>query len=334
MFKNKTIFITGGTGSFGSAFAKFILSNHSEVKKIIIYSRDEYKQFLMSNDEIIKKNIEKIRFFLGDVRDYKRLKMALKNVDIVVHAAALKQVVAAEYNPFEFIKTNIIGAENIITASLDNNVEKVIALSTDKACSPINLYGATKLCSDKLFIAANSYSGNSQTKFSVVRYGNVSASRGSVIPFFYKLIKEGKKELPITHIEMTRFWLTLEQSIEMVCDCIQKTIGGELFVKKIPSIKVVDLAKIMAPNLPHKIVGIRPGEKIHETMISAEDSVNTIETDKYYIILPVVRFNNFDYHKHHQGKEVKEFVYSSQNNELIDSRVVKDFLKKEGFLDL
>ena len=285
MLNNKTILITGGTGSFGKKFSEIILKNYPEIKKLIIFSRDEFKQFEMANLPQFK-NQNKLRFFIGDVRDKERLFRAFNGVDFVIHAAALKQVPACEYNPFEAIKTNIIGAQNVIDCAIDRGVEKVVALSTDKACSPINLYGATKLCSDKLFIASNVYSGELETKISVVRYGNVAGSRGSVIPFFKKLIADDVKEIPITDFRMTRFWLKLEEAVEMVIEAIETMNGGELFVRKIPSMKITDLAQAMAPHLKLKEVGIRPGEKIHEVMISTEDSRSTIELEKYYIIKP------------------------------------------------
>ena len=285
MLNNKSILITGGTGSFGKKFSEIILKNYPEIKKLIIFSRDEFKQFEMANLPQFK-NQNKLRFFIGDVRDKDRLHRAFDGVDIVIHAAALKQVPACEYNPFEAIKTNIIGAQNVIDCAIDRDVKKVVALSTDKACSPINLYGATKLCSDKLFIASNVYCGEHETKISVVRYGNVAGSRGSVIPFFKKIIADGVKEIPITDLRMTRFWLKLEEAVEMVIEAINTMNGGELFVRKIPSMKITDLALAMAPNLKLKEVGIRPGEKIHEMMISSEDSRSTIELDKYYIIKP------------------------------------------------
>jgi UDP-N-acetylglucosamine 4,6-dehydratase len=285
MLNNKSILITGGTGSFGKKFSEIILKNYPEIKKLIIFSRDEFKQFEMTNLPQFK-NQNKLRFFIGDVRDKDRLHRAFEGVDIVIHAAALKQVPACEYNPFEAIKTNIIGAQNVIDCAIDRDVKKVVALSTDKACSPINLYGATKLCSDKLFIASNVYCGEHETKISVVRYGNVAGSRGSVIPFFKKLIADGVKEIPITDLRMTRFWLKLEEAVEMVIEAIDTMNGGELFVRKIPSMKITDLALAMAPNLKLKEIGIRPGEKIHETMISSEDSRSTIELEKYYIIKP------------------------------------------------
>lgn len=313
MLNEKSILVTGGTGSFGKKFIEIILKEYPKVNRIVIYSRDEFKQFEMSNLPQFKDN-PKLRFFIGDVRDKERLYRAFEGIDIVIHAAALKQVPSCEYNPFEAVKTNILGAQNIIDAAIDRNVTKVIALSTDKACSPINLYGATKLCSDKLFISGNAYVGHHDTKLSVVRYGNVVGSRGSVIPFFKNLIASGAEELPITDFEMTRFWLTLEQAVEVVITALETMIGGELFVKKIPSMKIVDLAKAMAPDLPLKKVGIRPGEKIHEMMISREDARNTLEFDKYYIIQP-----DFDWwnksKKHSNGKAVeKNFEYHSGNN--------------------
>ncbi len=322
---NKVILITGGTGSFGNAFINKILTEYPKVKKLIIYSRDEYKQFIMQQDPIIIANKDKIRFFIGDIRDVERMKMACKGVDIIVHAAAMKQIVAAEYNPFECIKTNVLGAQNIVLAAIANNVRKVVALSTDKACAPVNLYGATKLCSDRLFLSGSAYVGDGQTTFSVVRYGNVAASRGSVIPFFDKLIKSGAKKIPITHEDMTRFWLTLADSVDMVLDCIEQSIGGELFIKKIPSIKITQLAKIMAPELEQEIVGIRPGEKIHETLMTTEESRNAIENDKYYIVLPNVATINSE---HYGNKKAKVFEYSSGENEMLDDMVVLDFLKQ------
>ena len=284
MFSNQTIFISGGTGSFGNHFIKKLIKNYKP-KKIIIYSRDEYKQFLMQ-EQFPASKYPFFRFFLGDVRDLERLKMAMNDVDYVVHAAALKQVPAAEYNPMEFVKTNINGAENIIHAAIHQKVKKIIALSTDKAANPINLYGATKLASDKIFIAANNITGSQKTIFSVVRYGNVAGSRGSVVPYFQKLINDKKKYLPITHEDMTRFWITLEQAVDFVFMSFRNMIGGEIFVPKIPSVKIVDLAKAMAPNLKTKIVGIRPGEKIHELMCPNEYHHLTIEFKKYFKIIP------------------------------------------------
>lgn len=315
MLNNKTILITGGTGSFGKMFAKTILRDYPGVKKIIIYSRDEYKQFVMQNMPEFKPYDEQMRYFIGDVRDKERLLRAFEGVDIVIHAAALKQVPACEYNPFEAIKTNVMGAQNVIDAAIDRGVKRVVALSTDKACAPINLYGATKLCSDKLFVAGNAYCGSKETRFSVVRYGNVAGSRGSVIPFFKRLVTEGAKELPITDMSMTRFWLKLEQAVEMVLEAIENMQGGELYVKKIPSMKMPDLATAIAPNLKIKEVGIRPGEKIHEQMITKEDARNTLEFDEYYIILPEVDFEHI-VHKYPKGKSVApDFEYHSGNND-------------------
>lgn len=312
MLTGKSILITGGTGSFGKKFTETLLKNYPEIERIVIFSRDEYKQFVMSNMPEFKDN-KKLRYFIGDVRDKDRLLRAFDGIDIIVHAAALKQVPACEYNPFEAVKTNVMGAQNIIDAAIDKNVKRVVALSTDKACSPINLYGATKLCSDKLFIAGNVYAGHKDTKFSVVRYGNVAGSRGSVIPFFKNLIDNGTNELPITDIRMTRFWLKLEQAVEMVITALETMEGGELYVKKIPSMKMTELAKAMAPDIPIKEVGIRPGEKIHEMMISSEDSRNTVEFDKYYIILPDL--DGIDSLENHKGKRVPDgFEYHSGNN--------------------
>lgn len=315
MLNNKTILITGGTGSFGKEFIKTVLKRYPDVKKIIVFSRDEYKQFVMQNMPEFKPYEEQIRFFIGDVRDKERLLRAFDGVDVVIHAAALKQVPACEYNPFEAVKTNVMGAQNVIDAAIDKKVKRVVALSTDKACAPINLYGATKLCSDKLFVAGNAYCGSKDTRFSVVRYGNVAGSRGSVIPFFKKLISEGATELPITEMTMTRFWLKLESAVEMVIDALENMQGGELYVKKIPSMLMPDLAKAMAPDLKIKEVGIRPGEKIHEQMITKEDARNTIEFDEYYIILPEVDFENIT-HKYPKAKPVApDFEYHSGKND-------------------
>ena len=314
MLNGKTILITGGTGSFGKKFTKIVLDKYPDIQKIIIFSRDEYKQFVMQNMPEFQLHKDKLRFFLGDVRDKERLMRAFENVDIVIHAAALKQVPACEYNPFEAVKTNVIGAQNIINAAIDCGVKKVVALSTDKACAPINLYGATKLCSDKLFIAGNSYTGFKDTKFAVVRYGNVAGSRGSVIPFFQKLVAEGAKELPVTDIRMTRFWLKLEQAVEMVLEALESMKGGELYVKKIPSMKITDLAKAIAPNLPIKEVGIRPGEKIHEQMITKEDARNTIELEDYYIILPQIFPEKIQIMYPNAKFVENDFEYHSGNN--------------------
>lgn len=316
MFNDKTILITGGTGSFGKKFIATVLAEY-QPKKLIVYSRDELKQFEMQ--QVF--NQPCMRYFIGDVRDGQRLDMAMRGVDYVVHAAALKQVPAAEYNPMECIKTNVGGAENVIQAALNNGVQKVIALSTDKAANPVNLYGATKLCSDKLFVAANNMAGNNPTIFSVVRYGNVVGSRGSVVPFFDKLIKSGAKSLPITHAEMTRFWITLQQGVDFVLDNFKRMKGGELFVPKIPSVRIADLAKSMAPDLPHDIVGIRPGEKLHEIMCPADDSYHTIEFKDYYVITPSITFSsrNNDFAVNALGEHgvpvAQGFEYNSLNNQ-------------------
>ena len=313
MFNGKNILITGGTGSFGKKYTEIILREYNP-NKIIIYSRDEFKQYEMSQ----KFNDQKMRYFIGDVRDKERLIRAMEDVNIVIHAAALKHVPVAEYNPMECIKTNIEGASNVIDAALEVEAEKVIALSTDKAAAPINLYGATKLASDKLFVAANNMVGKRKTRFSVVRYGNVIGSRGSVVPFFMKLIKEGAKELPITHKDMTRFLITLEEGVRFVLKNFKRMQGGEIFVPKLPSMKIVDLAKCLAPNLPHKIIGIRPGEKLHEVMITRDDRV--VEFKDHFVIKPTINFGfEADYTKNNLGEVGKEkeigFEYSSGSNE-------------------
>lgn len=286
MFNDKVILITGGTGSFGKQYVRTILERY-QPRKLIIYSRDELKQFEMQQEY----PQTCMRFFLGDVRDADRLIQAVNGVDFLIHAAALKQVPAAEYNPMECIKTNIHGAQNVIQAALANNVEKVIALSTDKAANPINLYGATKLVSDKLFVAANNVAGGHKTRFAVVRYGNVVGSRGSVVPFFRKQIESGCGFLPITDAAMTRFWITVQQGVDFVLKNFARMHGGEIFVPKIPSVRVVDLARAMAPNLPHRLVGIRPGEKLHEIMCPADDSHLTLEFADHYVIKPTIQFS-------------------------------------------
>ena len=283
MLANKSILITGGTGSFGQAFIRRVLAEHPEVGRIVIFSRDELKQFEMQQT-LSPEKYPNLRYFLGDVRDADRLRRALEGIDIVVHAAALKQVPAAEYNPFECIKTNVLGAQNLIEACLDTKVHRVVALSTDKAAAPINLYGATKLCSDKLFTAMNNVSGKRDLRASVVRYGNVMGSRGSVIPFF--LARRGEGELPITDPEMTRFNITLAQGVDMVLWALENAKGGELFVPKIPSYRILDIAEAIAPGCDKPVVGIRPGEKIHEEMITESDSLNTVDLGKYYAVLP------------------------------------------------
>ncbi len=285
MFNGATILITGGTGSFGKKFIEILLRKYRP-KKVIVYSRDELKQFEIQ--QVFHE--ECMRYFIGDVRDEARLCQAMYKADYVVHAAALKQVPAAEYNPMECIKTNVHGAQNVINAAIECSVKKVIALSTDKAANPINLYGATKLCSDKLFTAANSMVGDRRTRFSVVRYGNVVGSRGSVVPFFKKLVVDGAKELPITDARMTRFWLRLEDGVEFVLKNFQRMQGGEIFIPKIPSMRIMDLAKAIAPKLPTKIVGIRPGEKLHEVMCPADLYYETLEFDDHFVIMPSTRF--------------------------------------------
>ncbi|MEY8716392.1 UDP-N-acetylglucosamine 4,6-dehydratase (inverting) [Francisella philomiragia] len=326
MFNNKSILITGGTGSFGKKYTEILLSEYKP-KKIIIFSRDELKQFEMSQEF----NDPCMRYFIGDVRDGERLKEAMHGVDYVIHAAAQKQVPAAEYNPMECIKTNVHGAENVIKAALSNNVEKVIALSTDKAANPINLYGATKLASDKLFVAANNMVGSRKTRFAVVRYGNVLGSRGSVIPFFQKLIDEGATELPITHEKMTRFLITLEEGVRFVLKNFERMQGGEIFVPKIPSMYMTELAKAMAPDLPHKIVGIRPGEKLHEIMCPSDDSHLTLEFDDHYVLCPTIQFaHKADFMKNHLGEVGSPvelgFEYNSGNN--------TEWLTHESFLEM
>ncbi len=298
MFNNKTILITGGTGSFGKQYVKTIFARYKP-KKVIIYSRDELKQYEMAQTY----NAPQMRYFIGDVRDQARLKQAMDGVDFVIHAAALKHVPVAEYNPMECIKTNIYGAENVIQAALASGVEKVIALSTDKAANPINLYGATKLASDKLFVAANNMVGERRTRFSVVRYGNVVGSRGSVIPFFQKLLSQGVTELPITDERMTRFWITLQDGVDFVFKDFERMHGGEIFIPKIPSATILDLAKAMAPQLPLKIIGIRPGEKLHEIMCPFDDSHLTLEFHDHFVIKPSISFAlEVDYAKNNMGE--------------------------------
>ena len=289
MFNNKSILITGGTGSFGRQYVKTLLANY-QPKRLIIYSRDELKQYEMQQDF----DAACMRYFIGDVRDKDRLTQAMRDVDFVIHAAALKQVPAAEYNPMECIKTNIHGAENVIAAAIANNVDKVIALSTDKAAAPINLYGATKLASDKLFVAANNMVGQGRTRFSVVRYGNVVGSRGSVVPFFQKLVADGADAIPITHPDMTRFWITLPMGVDFVLKNFQRMHGREIFIPKIPSVRIMDLAAAYAPQLPTKEVGIRPGEKLHEVMCPADDSYHTYEFTDHYVISPSIKFYQED----------------------------------------
>lgn len=284
-FNGKQVLVTGGTGSFGRRFIQTLLDNYNP-DRVVVFSRDEHKQFDMAND--FSRYGGKIRYFIGDVRDGERMSMAFRGIDYVIHAAALKHVTIAEYNPFECIQTNVIGAEKVATAAIQNNVKAVLALSTDKACSPINLYGASKLASDKIFVAAGHLAGRGGPKFAVVRYGNVVGSRGSVVPFFSRLIEEGNAELPITDPEMTRFWISLQQGVNFVFSCMNIMRGGEIFVPKIPSMRVTDLAEAMAPGMPTKVIGIRPGEKLHETMISRDDARNTLELNDRYVIEPTL----------------------------------------------
>ena len=326
MFNNKNILITGGTGSFGKKYTKILLEKYKP-NKIIIFSRDELKQYEMSQEYSDKC----MRYFIGDVRDADRLKKAMRDVDYVIHAAALKHVPIAEYNPMECIKTNIYGAQNVIDAALDNGVSKVIALSTDKAANPVNLYGATKLASDKLFVAANNLVGTQDTQFSVVRYGNVIGSRGSVVPYFQKLLKEGTSYLPITDEKMTRFMITLDDGVNFVLKNFERMQGGEIFVPKIPSMKIVDLADAMAPSLERKIIGIRPGEKLHEIMCPADDSHLTFEFDDHFVIAPTITFTKRRDYDHNIlgeiGQKVAQgFEYNSGNN--------KEWLEKEELLKL
>lgn len=329
MLNGKNILITGGTGSFGKHFVRTILKNY-QPNKIIIYSRDELKQFEMAQNF----NDNCMRYFIGDVRDAERLNRAMKNVDFVIHAAALKHVPIAEYNPMECIKTNIHGAQNVIDAAIDNNVEKIIALSTDKAANPVNLYGATKLASDKLFVAANNLVGTQNTCFSVVRYGNVVGSRGSVIPYFKKLIDDGATKLPITDIKMTRFFITLNDGVNFVLKNFKRMQGGEIFIPKIPSMKIIDLANTMAPNLPHNIIGIRPGEKLHEIMCPADDSHLTLEFENHYVITPTILFTTKrDFTKNPLGeassKVPQGFEYNSGTNDnWITTKELKIMIKE------
>ena len=326
MLNNKTILLTGGTGSFGKCFTRYVLT-HYQPKKIIIYSRDEFKQWMMADE--FREYEGKLRFFIGDVRDLSRLKRACEGVDYIIHAAALKQVPACEYNPNEAIKTNINGAMNVIDAALDCGVHRVVALSTDKAVNPVNLYGGTKLVSDKLFIAANAYAGTKDINFSIVRYGNVAGSRGSVIPVFNKLIKEGKTELPVTDVRMTRFWISLTQGVELVIKALSEAKGGETFISKIPSFKVTDLAEAMLPGCTIKETGIRPGEKLHEIMVTTEDSYTTYEYDKHFIVYPQMTWNNKQ-QPDLSGKIVEEgFSYSSgTNTEWLSVEDIRKLLKE------
>lgn len=325
LLDDKTILITGGTGSFGRCFTRYVME-HYHPKKVIIYSRDEFKQWTMQDE--FREYEDRLRFFIGDVRDMERLRRAFDGVDYVIHAAALKQVPACEYNPNEAIKTNIHGAMNVIEAALDTNVKKVVALSTDKAVNPVNLYGGTKLVSDKLFVAANAYVGNKDVNFSIVRYGNVAGSRGSIIPLFRNIIKNGGTELPITDLRMTRFWISLEQGVELVIKALEEAKGGESFISKIPSFKITDLAEAMLPGCRIREVGIRPGEKLHEIMVTTEDSFTTYEYEKHFIVYPQMTWNNKQ-QPDRSGRKVEEgFSYSSGNNtEWLSVEDIRSLLK-------
>ncbi|MDQ6971948.1 MAG: UDP-N-acetylglucosamine 4,6-dehydratase (inverting) [Mariprofundaceae bacterium] len=330
MLSNKSILITGGTGSFGHVFVSLTLAKYNP-RRLVIYSRDEMKQWEMAK---LYGDDDRVRFFIGDVRDKDRLSRALNGIDYVVHAAATKIVPTAEYNPFECVKTNVIGAMNLIDACIDQGVKRVVALSTDKASSPSNLYGATKLASDKLFVAGNSYSGSDETRFSVVRYGNVMGSRGSVIPFFMSVMNKGV--LPITDARMTRFMITLEQGVDLVWDAFEDMVGGEIYVRKIPSMKVVDVARAVAPDAKHDIVGVRPGEKLHEQMIGHEDAPYTYEYPDYYKILPAIHGWSNDPQRINGGQKVSpDFSYSSDNNsEWMTVEGLRDWIEKHGSMML
>lgn len=338
LFEDQTILITGGTGSFGRALAKHILTENS-CRKVIIFSRDEWKQWEMRRSEPIFDH-PKIRYFLGDIRDASRLMRAFNEVTLLVHAAALKQVPAAEYNPSEFIKTNIYGAMNVVDAAINCGVQKVIALSTDKAVNPVNLYGATKLCSDKLFVSGNAYVGaKKHPTFSVVRYGNVAGSRGSILPFWTKLMEQGIQALPITDERMTRFWITLDQAVQFVCHCFEHMKGGEIFVPKIPSVRITDLAEALAPHLPKEFCGIRPGEKLNELMISADDARHTIEFKDHYVILPELARDEPIYGEtpvcRIEGKPVSTgFVYASHTNtDWLSIEQLRHFIQQHNFCE-
>ena len=326
MLNDKTVLVTGGTGSFGKCFTKYVLT-HYQPRKIIIYSRDEFKQWLMADE--FREYEDRLRFFIGDVRDLERLRRACEGVDYIIHAAALKQVPACEYNPNEAIKTNIHGAMHVIDAALDCGVHKVVALSTDKAVNPVNLYGGTKLVSDKLFVAANVYAGAKNISFSIVRYGNVAGSRGSVIPVFHRLISEGRTELPVTEVRMTRFWISLTQGVELVLKALAEAQGGETFISKIPSFKVTDLAEAMLPGCKIKETGIRPGEKLHEIMVTTEDSHTTYEYDRHFIVYPQMTWNDRQ-QPDLSGRKVEEgFSYSSgSNTEWLSVEDIRKLLKE------
>lgn len=329
-FDGKSILVTGGTGSFGRHFVRTLLES-AKPRRLVIFSRDEMKQFEMQNDIVPLDKNGVLRFFIGDVRDQSRLELAFRGVDIVVHAAALKQVPTAEYNPFECIHTNVLGAEYVVQASLRTSVKRVIALSTDKAASPVNLYGASKLASDKIFIAANNLSGSDGARFSVVRYGNVMASRGSVIPLFQKMLAEGASILPITDPRMTRFWITLPMAVDFVASSTEKMSGGEIFVPRFPSMKITELAEAIAPGIPHEVVGIRPGEKLHEVMITEDDARNTVELPDRYIIQPTFGFWSRPADDPSAKAVAENFRYSSDNNtQWIDAATLRQLIAKPG----
>ena len=323
-FPNSTLLVTGGTGSFGKAFIRWALEKYNP-KKLIIFSRDEFKQSEMAKEF----RDERIRFFIGDVRDRDRLNRAFHGVDVVIHAAALKQVPTLEYNPFEAVLTNVIGSENVIAAALDQGVKKVVALSTDKAVNPVNLYGATKLCAEKLFIAANSYSGASGTRFSIVRYGNVISSRGSVIPLF--LSQKNRATLTITDSRMTRFWITLDQAVQLVNCALEQMRGGEVFVPKVPTMNIMDLAEAVAPNCEHKVIGIRPGEKLHETLITDHESYRGYDMSGYFVVLPSFEFHKDGYDYHKTGKKLpSDFHYSSDNaSQMMSVEEMRSFINEQ-----
>jgi UDP-N-acetylglucosamine 4,6-dehydratase len=330
VFNGKSVFVSGGTGSFGRKFAKILLERY-DLARLVFYSRDELKQFEMQQEV----NAPCIRWLIGDVRDGARLIEATRGIDYIIHAAAMKQVTASEYNPTECIRTNIHGAENIVAAALANNVEQVVALSSDKAANPINLYGATKLASDKLFIAANNMAGKRRTAFSVVRYGNVAGSRGSVVPFFEKLIAQGATSLPITDAAMTRFWISLRESVDFVLECFQRMHGGEIFVPKLPSIRIVDLATAMAPHLPQNLIGIRPGEKLHEILCPADNSHLTLEFSDHYVMRPSIKFHDrrYDYLENRLGETgapvARGFEYNSGTNPVLYSvKQIREFYER------
>jgi len=327
------ILITGGTGSFGRQFVRTILDKGNP-SRVVIFSRDELKQYEMAQDLASHPKADRLRFFIGDVRDYSRLEMALRGIDVVIHAAALKHVPIAEYNPFECIHTNVLGAENVVRASMHNGVRRVIALSTDKAASPINLYGASKLASDKIFVAANNMAGRDSTRFSVVRYGNVIGSRGSVVPFFQKLLRDNVDALPITDPRMTRFWITLPQGVDFVLSCLRLMEGGEIYVPKIPSMKIVELAQAMAPHLEIKVVGIRPGEKLHEVMITGDDARNTLELPDRFIIEPAFKYwSRKPYNERGAASVAEDFSYASNtNSEWLGQTDLREIIQQQDIL--